>query len=76
MEEPGFRAGDLTIRFLDDHAHLLDGADQEGDFASAAVVAALLEDGRRRRLRVSRTASNEDVGLSAWRRGVRPWRKR
>jgi acetyl-CoA carboxylase biotin carboxylase subunit len=76
MEEPSFRAGDLTIRFLDDHAHLLDGAEQDGDFASAAVVAALLEDGRRRLLRVPRTASNEDAGLSAWRRGVRPWRKR
>jgi acetyl-CoA carboxylase, biotin carboxylase subunit len=75
MDDPSFREGDLTIRFLEDHPHLLDGARSDRGSRTAAVAAALLEDGRRRRVHIPRSESTEETGLSAWRRGVRPWRK-
>jgi acetyl-CoA carboxylase biotin carboxylase subunit len=49
MVEPDFRAGDVTIRYLDDHPLLLQHDDDEHTLRAAALAAALLEDEARSR---------------------------
>ena len=48
MEEPDFRAGNLSIRYLEEHPELAEAADCEEDIVAAAIAAALLEDDSRR----------------------------
>jgi acetyl-CoA carboxylase, biotin carboxylase subunit len=73
MADPDFRSGDLTIRFLEDHADLMDGGVGRGDTRTAAVAAALLEDAARRQVRLPRIAGAADQNLSGWRRAGWPW---
>lgn len=76
MADADFRAGDLTIRFLEDHPELLDATAREGDLRTAAVAAALLEDAARRQVRRPRIAGAADQKLSGWRRAGWPWQTR
>ena len=73
MGEPDFQAGHLSIRFLEEHPHLLDGKGDDGERRAAAVAAALLEEERRLRHRSGRIGEASSGGLSAWRRSGWPW---
>ncbi len=77
MDEPDFRAGRLSIRYLEEHPDLLDGAPPEDLERAVAVAVALLEEEDRRHHlapRASVPSGPAGGGLSAWRRGVRPYR--
>jgi acetyl/propionyl-CoA carboxylase alpha subunit len=71
MQEPDFRAGTVTIRYLEEHPDLLDGGLPEDVVRSAAVAAALLEDASRARRGTTRAAPPAHAA-SAWRE--RGWR--
>jgi acetyl-CoA carboxylase biotin carboxylase subunit len=71
MQEPDFRAGNVTIRYLEEHPGLLDGGLPEDVVRSAAVAAALLEDASRARRGTTRAAPPAHAA-SAWRE--RGWR--
>jgi acetyl-CoA carboxylase biotin carboxylase subunit len=76
MDEPDFREGALSIRYVEEHPDLLNGAADEEVLRATAVAAALLEDEDRRRHRTPRLRASEAAeatALSAWRRGGRPW---
>ena len=49
MEEPDFRAGRLSIRYVDEHPGLTERVPDDDVLRAAAVIAALLEDEDRRR---------------------------
>src|SRR5690606_33289259 len=49
MQEPDFRSGDVTIRYLEEHESLLGLEYDEHVLRHAVVAAALLEDDRRTR---------------------------
>ena len=66
MEEPDFRAGDLSIRYVEDHSALAGKTPEEAVVRAAAVAAALLEDEERRRHRTPRV-DEESATSSAWR---------
>jgi acetyl-CoA carboxylase biotin carboxylase subunit len=71
MDEPDFRAGDLNIRYLDEHEALLAEPASDESVRIAALAAALLEDERRKMRTVARpaaTASAGGDGGSAWRK--------
>jgi acetyl-CoA carboxylase biotin carboxylase subunit len=71
MEEPEFVAGDLSIRYLDEHPELLEAEESDSDaMIAAAVAAALLEDEHRRR-RAPRIGEEGGRPLSAWQRAGR-----
>ncbi len=74
MDEPGFRDGDFSIQYVEDHPELLEPGLAEGDIVAAAVAAALLEDDFRARHRTPRIGSSSDSRMSAWRASGRPWR--
>jgi len=76
MDEPDFRRGALSIRYVEEHPDLLNGGGDEEVLRAAAVAAALLEDEDRQRHRTPRITASQGPGsttLSAWRRGGRPW---
>ncbi len=73
MDEPDFRAGALSIRYVEEHAALLDGADDEVALRAAAVAAALLEEERRTRHRAVRIGDHSGASMTPWRRGGWPW---
>ncbi len=68
MDEPDFQAGDLSIRYLDEHPELLEPDGDDDEALAAALAAALLEDEYRkgRAPRIGRAAGRT---LSAWQRG-------
>ena len=66
MDEPDFRAGRLSIRYVDDHAELAREAPEESLVRAAAVAAALLEDEDRRRDRTPRVDA-ERTAQPGWR---------
>ncbi|RMH16480.1 MAG: acetyl-CoA carboxylase biotin carboxylase subunit [Gemmatimonadetes bacterium] len=76
MREPDFRAGDLSIRYLDEHPELLEPAPLDDPLA-VAVAAALVEHRERTRHRVQRVGAkdspNGGSGFSPWRRAGWPW---
>jgi acetyl-CoA carboxylase biotin carboxylase subunit len=76
MDEEDFQAGDLSIRYLEDHPDLLDGQSEEGVLLAAAVTAALLAEGERGRLRVDTPGEAADSGFSSWKRAGWPFRNR
>jgi acetyl/propionyl-CoA carboxylase alpha subunit len=78
MEEDDFRAGRLSIRYVEEHPDLVDGNHDEGVLAAAAVTAALMEEEDRQRHRTPRIADGGEAGggMSAWRRSGWPWRTR
>jgi acetyl-CoA carboxylase, biotin carboxylase subunit len=71
MQEPAFRSGDITIRYLDEHADLLAPVPDDDLLRRAAVAAVLLEDEARTRRTARRMAMAATSG-SAWRE--RGWR--
>ena len=73
MDEPDFRAGTLSIRYLEEHPDLLSGDGNDAERRAAAVAAALLEEERRHRHQTPRIGSGSDGGLSGWRRAGWPW---
>jgi acetyl-CoA carboxylase biotin carboxylase subunit len=73
MDEADFRAGALSIRYLEEHPELTDGRPDEAVLRAAAVAAALLEEERRSRHRTPRIGAGSGTGMSAWRRAGWPW---
>jgi acetyl-CoA carboxylase biotin carboxylase subunit len=76
MEEPDFRAGDVSIRYLEDHPSLLDAPEEEALVRAAAVTAALLEEAERGSLRVTAERGSVEQGFSDWKRAGWPFRGR
>jgi acetyl-CoA carboxylase biotin carboxylase subunit len=74
MNEEDFQAGELSIRYLEDHPDLLEGQSEEGVLLAAAVTAALLAEGERGRLRVDTPGEVADRGFSSWKRAGWPFR--
>ena len=74
MEEADFRAGDLSIRYLEEHPELLDGHQPDGELLAAAIAAALLEDEQRRSRapRIGHGAGSTPTQMPAWRRAGLP----
>ena len=66
MDEPDFRAGRLTIRYVEDHPELAAEAADPALVRAAAVAAALLEEEDRTRRRTPRLGAR-DAALSPWR---------
>ncbi|MEQ1857296.1 MAG: acetyl-CoA carboxylase biotin carboxylase subunit [Longimicrobiales bacterium] len=73
MDEPDFRAGDLSIAYVDDHPELLRPGLGERELVAAALAGALLEEEHRERHRAPRIAPGENR-ISTWRASSRPWR--
>ncbi len=76
MDEKDFQAGNLSIRYLEDHPELLDGQEDDGVLRAAAVTAALLEEGERGKLRINPEGPTSGKGFSAWKRAGWPFRGR
>jgi acetyl-CoA carboxylase biotin carboxylase subunit len=80
MDEPDFRAGNLSIAYVEEHPDLLCSVPGEGQLVAAALAAALLEEEHRERHRTPRIASGSNgssgSGMSAWRAAARLWRDR
>ena len=68
MAEPDFRRGDVTIRYLEEHAEMLTLSLSDDVIRSAAVAAALLEDASRTRRGTRRMVADERA-RSGWRTG-------
>jgi len=66
MAEPDFRAGNVTIRYLEEHAGLIDIGLPEEVLQRAAVAAALLEDEARSRRGAQQIAPSA-AAASGWR---------
>jgi acetyl-CoA carboxylase biotin carboxylase subunit len=64
--EPDFRAGNVSIRYIDDHPELLACGADERTLRAAAVAAALLED-ETRAARASHRIEAGSAGPSGWR---------
>jgi len=73
MDEEDFRAGDLSIGYLEQHPELVAFEAPEAEATAAALAAALLEAEHRRRHRVPRIGAAVDGAMSAWRGSARPW---
>jgi len=77
MDEGDFRAGHLTVRYLEEHPELMEAAPTGSDLRRLAAVAALLEVEHRRtfappRLRRDPGDGPDPQGRSAWSRGIQP----
>jgi acetyl-CoA carboxylase biotin carboxylase subunit len=75
MEEPDFRRGDLSIRYLEEHPDLLEAALPSEDLRVVVVAAALLEEQARRKAGVTRVQDGQAEGLSPWQQAVHPARR-
>ncbi len=73
MGEADFRAGDLTIRYLEDHPELTGPVEDDPDHASVAVAAALLAHRARSGGVPRRVAPPGEGGFSAWRAPAWSW---
>ena len=69
MENPAFRDGRLSIRFLQEYPELLEGALSEEEVRRIAIAAALLEDDGRRHRTAGRIGAGRGGSLSSWRSG-------
>jgi len=75
MDEADFKAGDLSIQYVEDHPELLSGGLGERELVAAALAGALLEEEYRERHRAPRIAQDTG-GMSVWRATGRPWKNR
>ncbi|MGE0159241.1 MAG: acetyl/propionyl/methylcrotonyl-CoA carboxylase subunit alpha [Gemmatimonadales bacterium] len=73
MEEPDFARGDLSIAYVDEHAHLLERMPADGDLAALALAGALLEEEHREHHRAPRIPGSQGSGMSRWRASGWPW---
>ena len=73
MDEPDFRRGDLTVRYVEEHPQLLEVAAPEDELVAAAIAAALLEEEHRRH-RAPRIGGSAGGQMSAWRGAGWPWK--
>jgi acetyl-CoA carboxylase, biotin carboxylase subunit len=73
MAEEAFRAGDLTIRYLEEHPELLEAEGREEVLLAAAVTAAFLEHEDRQRHRTPRVGATPTTEMSAWRKAGSSW---
>jgi acetyl-CoA carboxylase biotin carboxylase subunit len=73
MAEPDFRAGALSIRYVEEHPELTAAGPADGARLAAAIAAALVEEERRSHS-APRIAARGTGGPSAWRTAGRPWR--
>ncbi|MDX1493459.1 MAG: acetyl-CoA carboxylase biotin carboxylase subunit [Longimicrobiales bacterium] len=71
MDEGDFQAGNLSIRYLDEHPELLEDDEPEEELLAAALAAALLEDEHRRH-RAPRIGETTGEPVSPWRRAGMP----
>ena len=71
LNEPDFRAGNIDIRYLEEHPALLNAEPDEETARTAAVVAALLEEEDRQRRAVRRIGETEATTTKSWR--TRGW---
>ena len=77
MDEVDFRAGNITIRYLEEHPELLEEGEGEEDLSAIAALAALLEAERREAQSSPRLSSAQDPDrVSAWRTALPSWRNR
>jgi acetyl-CoA carboxylase, biotin carboxylase subunit len=67
MDEPDFRSGDFSIRYLEEHEQLASAALPVGTLRLAAVAAALLEEESRARRSARRMLPADAGARSAWR---------
>ena len=75
MDDADFQAGDLTIRFLEEHPELMNGLEPEDELRAAALAAALLEEEDLRRHRMPRMGGASGQAMSAWRKAGWPWQE-
>lgn len=73
MDEPDFRSGKLSIRYVEEHPNLMNGDPDEEVLRGAAVAAALLEEERRARHGIVRIGGAGNGEMSSWRRSGWPW---
>jgi acetyl-CoA carboxylase biotin carboxylase subunit len=75
LEEEDFRAGNLSVRYLEQHPELVDPHAGNWHARAAIVAATLLEDASRGRSGSSAKSSPAKVQgeISAWRRQMNPW---
>jgi len=76
MDEGDFQAGDLSIRYLEEHPGLMGGQEEEALLSAAAVTAALLAEGERGSLRAGSAGVSPEGGFSSWKRAGWPFRNR
>lgn len=74
MDEPDFRSGALSVRYLEDHPALLGGEVSDEEARAVALAAALLEEDYRARHSMPRLGERDGQRLSPWRTMVWPWR--
>ena len=72
MDEPDFRAGDISIRYVEEHPELTSAAEGEEDVMAAAITVALLEEDSRER-HAPRIEAGGAREMSPWRRSGWPW---
>jgi acetyl-CoA carboxylase biotin carboxylase subunit len=72
MDEPDFRAGRLSIRYVEEHPELADPEPDPELLRAAAVAAALLEEEDRRRRRAPRLGEGAESGGNP--NALPPWR--
>jgi acetyl/propionyl-CoA carboxylase alpha subunit len=78
MDEPDFRAGDISVRYVERHPGLVESGGADWHARAAAVAATLLEHrGRRGGSGISvdvgtLAPAGSQVGMSEWRRRFRP----
>ena len=73
MEEEDFRAGNLSIRYVEHHPEVVSGKEDPDLLSSAAVAAAVLQDRERRRMGVLPAARGSSAGFSDWKRAGWPF---
>jgi hypothetical protein len=66
MDEPDFRAGNLSIRYLEEHSALLAAPEMDGDLAAVAALAALLEAERREDAAPGRLVDGQGRASAWW----------
>jgi acetyl-CoA carboxylase biotin carboxylase subunit len=72
MREPDFCAGNLSIRYVEEHPELAEAPDSEEDLVAAAIAAALLEDDSRRH-HAPRIGAASLPQMSPWKSSGWPW---
>jgi len=77
MDEEDFRGGNLSIRYVEEHPELLDGAPSREELRVIALTATLLERLRASSPQATRMGTGDGrTGLSSWQRAVHPWSRR